>query len=513
MAEGWGRATMICSNCGARMERGSTECPQCGALVQGPRYGLRRTFGAPPPARPPRTRPSWRPSTLGQFVKKAPGGAPMAELGRNLLSRVSEQLGLHQNEEPPIEDLSAGLARVPRRPKRSPGGYDSFGPERDSFGPEPDPFARSGSGEPRRAPRTPYPPERGSGTPRGIPQRSGRTPNSGAQRAGPTPFAQRSGPTPYAAPREARVPGRGGAEPVQYGPAGEAAMEDPWSSVAQPQYQPPQPPPQQQWSAVPSQRGSGYLDTGQGWSVAMQRSGSTPYSGYYSAKPERAPSLAGTVLGLFGGSLRALFNFVIVIFAILFLTVPVLIGLQRIGALHILDAAHVAQTTPRPVPTAPAGFQTYITPSFDLASPSAWRYTQTTRTFDSWGTVHDGHLEDATNTLIGATVTTLPAVPVDQHQSMLEANTLNAFRGRAANIITTSPVNSTVNMDGSTWLRETFNFDVATGQQSRAMRGLAMITTHGLTTYIFLMYAPAESFDSVQAQQFNVMLSSFRFVP
>jgi hypothetical protein len=491
---------MICSNCGARIERGSTECPQCGALVQGPRYGLRRTFGAPPPPRPPRSRPSWRPSTLGQFVKKAPGGAPIAELGRNILSRVGEQLGRRQNEEPPIEDLSAGLRRVPRRPPRTPGGYDSFGPERDSFGPEPDPFAASGSGQPQRGPRTPGGPQRSGGTPRGTAQRGPRTPSAGGQRAGPTPYAQRSGPTPYAAPREARVPG--------YGPAGDAAMEDPWSSVAQPQ-QPPQP----QWNAVPSRSGSGYLDTGQGWSVAMPRSDSTPYSGYYSARPERTPSLAGIVLALFGGSFRALFNFVIVIFAILFLTVPVLIGLQKIGALHILDAAKVAQSTPRPIPTAPAGFQTYVTPSFDLSSPSAWRYTQSTRTLDSWGTVHDGHLEDATDALIGATVTTLSTVPVDQHQAMLDANTLNAFRGRAANIITTSPVNSMVNMDGATWLRETFNFDVATGQQSRAMRGLALIATHGLTTYIILMYAPAESYDGVQARQFNVMLSSFRFVP
>jgi hypothetical protein len=238
-----------------------------------------------------------------------------------------------------------------------------------------------------------------------------------------------------------------------------------------------------------------------------------PYTGYYSARPERPPTIGSIVLQIFGGSVRALFNLVIVVCAVLFLAIPVLIGLQRLGALHVLDAARVTQSTPRPIPTAPGGFQTYVTPSFDLAFPTAWRYSQATRTLGSWGTVRDGHVEDAANALVGATITTLSAVPADRHQAVMDANTLNAFQGRAANVISTSAPNSTMNLDGSTWLKETFTFDLATGQQAHAMRGLSLVTTQGLTTYIILLYAPADKFDGVNAQQFNVTLSSFRFVP
>jgi hypothetical protein len=488
---------MICSNCGARIERGSTECPQCGALVHGPRYGLRRTFGAPAP-RPPRTRPSWRPSTLGQFVRKAPGGGAIGSLGRNLISRVNEQLGRHQAEDELPPDLSDGLARLPRRAPRAGGGYDSFGPQRDGDGP-------GGYGEPRRAPRTPYAPQRGDGTP---------------QRSGPTPYAgpQRSGPTPYAAPREARVPGYGAPRgAVRYGPPEGAALDDPWSSVAQPPA-PPQPA-QPQQRRVGGARGAPkdpqdmFLDTGQGWSVAVPPAEPTPHTGYYSARPDRPPSAGAAVLRIFGGSVRALFNFVIVVFAVLFLAIPVLIGLQRLGALHVLDAVKVAQTTPRPIPTAPAGFQTFVTPAFDLAIPAAWRYTQTTRTLGSWGTVHDGHVEDAASALVGATISTLPAVPKDHHPDLMDANTINWFGGRAANIITTSAPNSTMMLDGASWLKETFTFDLATGQQSRAMRGLTLVTSQGLSTYIILLYAPAEQFDSVDTRQFTVTLASFRFAP
>jgi hypothetical protein len=490
---------MICSNCGARMERGSTECPECGALVRGPRYGLRRTFGAPPPPRPPRTRPSWRPSTLGQFVRHAPGGAPIASLGRNILSRMSEQLGRRQTQEEPEVDLGPDpLGRLPQRAPRTPGsgyGYDSFGPERDSFGP-------AGYGEPQRAPRTPYGPQRGGGTPRGNPQRSG-----------PTPYGnpQRSGPTPYAAPQEARVPGYSMPEAVRYGPPGAGPMDDPWSSVAQPPPPPPQPQ-QRRWGPRSNPKDM-FLDTGQGWSVAVPPAEPAPYTGYYSARQERPPTIGAIVLQLFGGSVRALFNFAVVIFAILFLAIPVLIGLQRIGALHVLDAARVSQSTPRPIPTAPGGFQTYVTPSFDLAFPTAWRYTQTTRTLGSWGTVRDGHVEDATNALIGVTVTTLAAVPADHHQVLMDANTVNVFQGRAANVLTTSPPNSTMNLDGATWLKEAFTFDLTTGQQAHAMRGMSLVVTQGLTTFIILMYAPAPSFDGEYAQQFSVTLASFRFVP
>ncbi|HEV2237634.1 MAG TPA: zinc-ribbon domain-containing protein [Ktedonobacterales bacterium] len=507
---------MICSNCGARIERGSTECPQCGAIVRGPRYGLRRTFGAPAP-RPARTRPSWRPSTLGQFVRKAPGGeaiGSIGSLGRNLISRVNEQLGRHQAEDEPPPDLSAGLSRLPRRAPGTGGNYDSFGPERDSFGPEPGGYGSGGYGEPRRAPRTPYAPQRGGGTP----QRGGPTPYGGPQRSGPTPYAnpQRSGPTPYDAPQAARVPGYGAPQgAVRYGPADGAALDDPWSSVAQPPATP--------QSGQPQRRGGGmrgapkgpqdmFLDTGQGWSVAVPPAEPASYTGYYGAQAERPPSAGMAVLRLFGGSVRALFNFVIVVFAILFLAVPVLIGLQRIGALHVLDVAKVTQPPARAIPTAPAGFQTYVTPSFALAFPGTWRYTQTTRTLGSWGTAHDGHVEDAA-ALVGATITTLATVPKDQHEGLLDANTTSWFGNRAANIITTSAPNSTLTLDGASWLKETFTFDLATGQQSRAMRGLALVTSQGLSTYIILLYAPADKFDSVNAQQFSVTLASFRFVP
>jgi hypothetical protein len=484
------------------MERGSTECPACGALVRGPRYGLRRTFGAPPPPRPPRTRPSWRPSTLGQFVRKAPGGEPIASLGRSILSRVSVQLGRHQTEDAPDDEPDDPLARLPRRAPRTPGAYDSFGPERESFGPEPD---GDGYGEPRRGPRTPYGPngpERSSGTPRGDPQRSGRTPYADAQR---------SGPTPYGAPREAHVPGRARPEPVHYGPPN-AAIDDPWSSVAYPPAAQGAPT-QRGWSRAPAQPNDVYLDTGQGWSVALPQANPPPYAGYYSARPARPPTFGVIVLRIFGGSVRALFNFVIVVCAVLFLVIPVLIGLQRLGALHILDAAHVAQPTPRPIPTAPGGFQTYVTPSFDLAFPTAWRYTQATRTLGSWGTARDGHVEDAANALVGATITTLAAVPADHHQALMDANTLSVFHGGGANVVSTGAPNSTISLDGSTWLKETFTFDLTTGQQSHAMRGISLVTTQGLTTYIILLYAPAVSFDSVYAHSFNVTLTSFRFVP
>jgi hypothetical protein len=441
-------------------------------------------------------------------VRKAPGGEPIASLGRSILSRVSEQLGRHQTEDPPDDELDDPLARLPQRAPRTPGAYDSFGPGRDSYGPEPD-----GSEEPGNAWSTPYGPERGSGTPRGNPERGAGTPRSIPQRSGRTPYAgaQRSGPTPYGAPREAYVPGHSRPEPVRYGPPGAAAMDDPWSSVAQPPGSPPQS--RRGWGMAPAQPNDVYLDTGQGWSVALPPTDAPPHSGYYSARPERPPTFGTIVLRIFGGSVRALFNFLVVVFAVLFLAIPVLIGLQRLGALHILDAAHVTQATPRPIPTAPGGFQTYVTPSFDLAFPTTWRYSQATRSLDTWGTVRDGHVEDATNTLVGATVTTLAAVPADHHQSVMDANTLSVFHGAAANVVSTGAPNSTMSLDGSTWLKETFTFDLATGQQSHVMRGLSLVTTQGLTTFIILVYAPAASFDSVYAQAFNVTLSSFRFVP
>jgi hypothetical protein len=256
-----------------------------------------------------------------------------------------------------------------------------------------------------------------------------------------------------------------------------------------------------------------FFETGHGWSVAVPGIDGMDQPAFLQP-PVRKPrrSVADASVWFIGGSARILFNLVAVSFVLVFLASAIILGLQRLSTFRQTDTPHVTSTTARPIPTSYAGYQTYTTAIFTLAYPSSWTRTAAGRALAGWGDVRDERFGDPAAADVALIVSTVQVVPLDRLQDVLDANVPGYFQGRAANIQSISAPQMTT-LDGRSWLEESFTFDLTSGHGLTVMRGIALVASQGLSTYMILAYAPSTAFAQTESHTFDPMLASFRFVP
>jgi hypothetical protein len=257
-----------------------------------------------------------------------------------------------------------------------------------------------------------------------------------------------------------------------------------------------------------------FLDTGHGWGVAVSSDTSAEhYASLPLSDPRARPSPAQRVLHLVTGTVRAFFNLIVVLFVVAVIGVSVLLGLERLGQVRVSETRQAPVATARPIPTAYPGAQTYTSALYSLAVPLAWTRTAASHTVPTWGTAHDDHFADPTSTSTALVVSTLPVVSADHLQDALDASMPGVLQGHGSNFEALSAPQTVTTLDGRAETEESFTFTWTVGLQSTTLRGLALITSQGLSTYLVVAYAPPDIFAQVQAQTFTPILASFRFVP
>jgi hypothetical protein len=270
-----------------------------------------------------------------------------------------------------------------------------------------------------------------------------------------------------------------------------------------------------QWPGdIPSEIDPNYHDSGRGWSVVApaMREEAPAFVQRMSSGPRRTTGAAFGEVGaaLFGRMARTTFNLTLLAVILAILAIPVSIGLGRLAALRPSASAVAASKTPRPVPTAYAGYTLYHTGLFSISYPNGWTEGTTARGVSTGATEQETDFTSPAKTTIFA-VGTLPAVVSDQNAPTLQAVASAFPSGNTANYVTIGAPATGKTVDGQATLEVDFTCDyVVSGRQLVNLQGTILLRTQGLTTYVVGYVAPRSQFASVQGQTFNPMVASLR---
>ncbi len=162
--------------------------------------------------------------------------------------------------------------------------------------------------------------------------------------------------------------------------------------------------------------------------------------------------------------------------------------------------ARPAKTTP--TTSIPVGFASFTDPSgyYRVNAPTAWKETSTSA-YTNWLSSSD---------VAEVAIATASGSPTSSDIQTALGQTIKSFStGAGGNgSYTTTQKPTTVSLAGESWIQE--SADV--GIKGTTIHSVVMGTTHNGRFYLILYVSPKDSFDSLNAQNFQPMLNSFTFL-
>jgi hypothetical protein len=266
---------------------------------------------------------------------------------------------------------------------------------------------------------------------------------------------------------------------------------------------------------------SARYDTGRGYAIVVPTGADPASASFLGQLPPGITRQSSLLSAVVYGLSRFTFNALLLGIILAILAIPTAIGLIRLINSSAASLATRTQptATPRPVPTAYPGYQTFRAGAYTIAFPSAWTHTGSSSTITTPDAtaplaIPEDRFSGPTNVslVVGAT----PLVADDQLQPILDG-VAGAYQSGSgtSNFQTVAPARAGPTLDGQPSLLEKFTFVQFVRTQSVTFEGEALIANpqRGSYTCVLVFLAPQAQFAGLRTQYLAPMLASFRFAP
>lgn len=226
--------------------------------------------------------------------------------------------------------------------------------------------------------------------------------------------------------------------------------------------------------------------------------------------PRRARSKGRRVVS---GVSNAMFNTLMILLIVGIIAISVAVGAQRLTGLRV-EATPVATTSLRvPTPTLGAGYAGFDAGSYTVAYPAAWSrkshdelVISGTSLTSLTTTLHMNQITDQQGR--GFLIGTVAAIPADQLHVLVDGLAQYSYKTETLQTVAT---NLTPTYDGVQWVENDYSLTQVVGSAAVQLEMRVLAANHNATTYVFVIVAAADGFDTTDTTIFEPILASFRF--